>query len=171
MAAPIVSPQLVEWAADARYAFTPEGHTGAALFWTDPGGETRLYFRYIGGEYVFTQAERVADEQFKQSTPEMEMERYRFSEFAWDVRLYTRLPRVRTANKPEDIAGGYRIGDPDDHGTHESKIEYVLDGQSASLGEVLVKRHGSFSAIKIEFLIDNASLFGYQRVGTTWVEG
>ena len=51
-----------------------------------------------------------------------------------------------------------------------SRIEYVLDGQYSSLEEVFLKRQGSFSAKEIEFLTDNASTYGYQRVGNAWVK-
>jgi hypothetical protein len=50
------------------------------------------------------------------------------------------------------------------------RIEYVLDDQYMSIEEVLSKRQGSFSAKEIEFLADNASAYGYRRVGNTWVK-
>ncbi len=52
-----------------------------------------------------------------------------------------------------------------------SRIEYILDGQYASLEEVMVKRQGSFSAMEIEFLTENAPQYGYRRSGNTWVRG
>ena len=49
------------------------------------------------------------------------------------------------------------------------RIEYVL-GQYSSIEDVLLKRQGSFSAMEIEFLNDNAPLYGYRRVGNAWVK-
>jgi uncharacterized protein YukE len=49
------------------------------------------------------------------------------------------------------------------------RIEYVL-GQHSSIEDVLLKRQGSFSAMEIEFLNDNAPLYGYRRVGNAWVK-
>jgi hypothetical protein len=49
------------------------------------------------------------------------------------------------------------------------RIEYVL-GDYSSIEDVLLKREGSFSAIEIEFLNDNAPLYGYRRVGNTWIK-
>ena len=49
------------------------------------------------------------------------------------------------------------------------RIEYVL-GQYSSIENVLLKRQGSFSAMEIEFLNDNAPLYGYRRVGNAWVK-
>lgn len=117
MTAPMVSPQLIAWAATAHYAFTPQDHSGAALFWTDPGGETRLYLRRVADDYVLTQADRASEEHFQLSSPQMDtMERYLYSEFGWDVRLYKQLPRLKTPSKATEIANGYRIDDPDPDG-------------------------------------------------------
>ncbi|WP_163720946.1 WXG100-like domain-containing protein [Mycolicibacterium psychrotolerans] len=52
-----------------------------------------------------------------------------------------------------------------------SRIEYILDSQYASLEEVMIKRQGSFSAMEIEFLTENAPQYGYRRSGNTWVKG
>jgi len=49
------------------------------------------------------------------------------------------------------------------------RIEYVL-GQYSSIEDVLLKRQGSFSAMEIEFLNDNAPLYGYRRIGNAWVK-
>jgi uncharacterized protein YukE len=49
------------------------------------------------------------------------------------------------------------------------RIEYEL-GQYSSLEEVLLKRQGSFSAKEIEYLTENAAVYGYRRVGNAWVK-
>ncbi|WP_457125855.1 endonuclease [Mycobacteroides abscessus] len=50
------------------------------------------------------------------------------------------------------------------------RIDYVLDSQYSSIEEVLMKRQGSFSALEIEFLADNAAKYGYERVGNSWIK-
>lgn len=50
-----------------------------------------------------------------------------------------------------------------------SRIEYVL-GEYSSLEDVLLRRQGSFSAMEIEFLVENATAYGYTRVGNSWVK-
>ncbi len=50
-----------------------------------------------------------------------------------------------------------------------SRIEYILDTKYASLEEVVLKRHGSFSAMEIEFLTEVAPQYGYRRFGNSWV--
>lgn len=50
-----------------------------------------------------------------------------------------------------------------------SRIEYILDTQYASLEEVVLKRHGSFSAMEIEFLTEVAPHYGYRRFGNSWM--
>lgn len=52
-----------------------------------------------------------------------------------------------------------------------ARIEYVLDRKFESLEQVVIKRPGSFSAMEIEFLTENAPRYGYHRVGNTWVRG
>lgn len=52
-----------------------------------------------------------------------------------------------------------------------SRIEYVLSDECPSLESVLVKFPDSFSAREIEFLVENAPEYGYQRVGNAWVKG
>lgn len=51
------------------------------------------------------------------------------------------------------------------------RIEYVLGDDYSSVEEVLSKRQGSFSAREIEFLTENASKYGYRRVGNVWMKG
>ena len=50
------------------------------------------------------------------------------------------------------------------------RIEYVLGSEYSSLEDVLLRRQGSFSAMEIEFLTENAATYGYTRVGNTWVK-
>ena len=49
------------------------------------------------------------------------------------------------------------------------RIEYML-GDYSSLEEILIKRQGSFSAMEIEFLSENAPAYGYTRFGNSWVK-
>jgi len=51
-----------------------------------------------------------------------------------------------------------------------TRIEYLLGDEYSSIEEVLSKRQGSFSAKEIEFLTDNASAYGYRRIGNAWVK-
>lgn len=133
-----MSPRLITWAALAHYAFTPQDHSGAALFWTDPGGEIRLYLRRVADDYVLTQTERASEEYFRLSSPEMDtVERYLYSEFGWDVRLYKHLPRMITPSKATEIAVGYRIDDPDPDGFRvlfDSKGNRVATAQGSTVG-------------------------------------
>lgn len=66
MTAPTVSKELIEWAYSAGYAFTPEDDSGAAIFWSNPGGEIRYYLRTDrGGGITLTSAERGSAEQLE----------------------------------------------------------------------------------------------------------
>ncbi len=51
-----------------------------------------------------------------------------------------------------------------------SRIEYLLGGEYSSLEEILLKRQGSFSAMEIEYLADNAVKYGYTRIGNAWIK-
>lgn len=118
MTSPTVSPQLLEWSRLAGYALTPEDESGAALFWSDPGGEIRYYIRQnIDGGVVLTSAERASEEQFELYAESMEvLERYLFGVFGRSLRSKRRLPRVKTPRKMEEISDGYRISDVDAEG-------------------------------------------------------
>lgn len=52
---------------------------------------------------------------------------------------------------------------------HVPRIEYVLPDGFSSVDEVAMVRRESFSALEINYLIDNAENFGYQRIGNAWV--
>lgn len=50
------------------------------------------------------------------------------------------------------------------------RIEYILGSRYSSLEDVVLERQGSFSAMEIEFLIENAAKYGYTRVGNSWIK-
>lgn len=109
MTAPEFSSALVQWAASAGYALTPQDPSGAAVFWTDPGGEIRSYIRSSSDGYTITTAERASDEQFDLFAPSMEtIERYLVSKFATRVRSRRGLPRLKIPTTVDSIAPGYR---------------------------------------------------------------
>ena len=118
MTAPVVSTRLIEWGNRAGYAFTPESDSGAAIFWSEPGGEIRYYLRADpSGGITLTSAERASSEQFELFTSSMDaMERYLIPLMGIDYRSRAGLPRVKTPRKPEEVAAGYRIGDADSDG-------------------------------------------------------
>jgi hypothetical protein len=52
-----------------------------------------------------------------------------------------------------------------------ARIDYVLDrGQFSSLEEVLVLDPHSFDAKQIAFLKNHAQSYGYQRLGSSWLQ-
>ena len=109
-----VSRQLVEWAELAGYAFTPEDHSGAALFWSDPGGEIRYYIRRSSDGFTLTKSERAAAEQFELFAGSLGViEPYLFGVFGWEIRSKLRLARLKIPRKLEEIADKYRIEDAD----------------------------------------------------------
>lgn len=118
MTSPTVSPQLLEWSRLAGYALTPEDESGAALFWSDPGGEIRYYIHQnIDGGVVLTSSERASAEQFELSAESIEvLERYLFGVFGRSIRSKSRLPRLKTPRKLEEIVGGDRIDEADSEG-------------------------------------------------------
>jgi hypothetical protein len=118
MTAPKVSSELVEWANLAGYSLTLEDHSGAALFWTDPGGEIRFYIRNnFDGSILLTKAERAAAEQFELAGISVEViERHLCGVFGWDIRHAKRLTRIRTPRKVGEIAEGYLLSEEDSEG-------------------------------------------------------
>ncbi|EID14043.1 hypothetical protein MXEN_10184 [Mycobacterium xenopi RIVM700367] len=50
------------------------------------------------------------------------------------------------------------------------RIEYILGDEYSSLEEIVLRRRGSFSAMEIEFLSENAAQYGYIRVGNSWIK-
>jgi hypothetical protein len=110
-----ISDELTQWAARAGYALTPVDHSGAALFWTDPGGEIRLYIRGDPTSgYSVTSAERSRSEQFGLHVASLAVaERYLFDVFGSSIRSRKRLPRITIEHISAD---GYALGDADDDG-------------------------------------------------------
>jgi hypothetical protein len=50
------------------------------------------------------------------------------------------------------------------------RIDYLLDNSKYScLEDMILDRAGSYSAMEIEFLSNNAAAYGYERVGDSWV--
>jgi hypothetical protein len=56
------SDALVAWSRQARFTFTPTDSTGAAVFWSDPGGEIRFYVRGDGDWFALWSADRASTE-------------------------------------------------------------------------------------------------------------
>jgi hypothetical protein len=51
-----------------------------------------------------------------------------------------------------------------------ARIDYILDRDLyASLEDMAVSRPGSFSAMEVEFLSENAGRYGYERVDDSWI--
>jgi hypothetical protein len=50
------------------------------------------------------------------------------------------------------------------------RIDYVLDtSKYSSLEDMMLGRVGSYSAMEVKFLRENAAAYGYERVGDSWV--
>ncbi|MGA8329873.1 MAG: hypothetical protein WB777_11335, partial [Mycobacterium sp.] len=50
------------------------------------------------------------------------------------------------------------------------RIDYLLDAEKySSLEEMMIGRSGTYSAMEVEFLSNNAAAYGYERVGNSWV--
>ena len=118
MTAPTVSKGLIEWASKAGYAFTREDDSGAAIFWSNPGGEIRYYLRTDrGGGITLTSAERGSAEQFEIFTCSVNaMERYLLPIIGIDLRSKKGLRRIKTPRTIEEVAEGYRVGEADSEG-------------------------------------------------------
>lgn len=100
----------------ACYSLTPEDHSGAALFWTDPGGEIRFYIRSSAKDaYIVSSAERASGEQFElYGTSMMAIERYLFGVFGSDIRSRRMLTRIIIPTK--QIHPGFSLDEPDADG-------------------------------------------------------
>lgn len=112
---PQFSEDLQEWARRAGYQLTPSDASGAALFWSDPGGETRLYIRQISdGSNMLSRSERGGAEQFVLSAPTLgPIERYLWGLFGADIRSLLGLPRIDMPSEITDVAQGYELSDLD----------------------------------------------------------
>ena len=122
--APHVSDDLTKWAAMAGYSLTPEDHSGAALFWTDPGGAMRFYIRSPAKDsYIVSSAERALPEQFDLFGTSMKViERYLFGVFGSGVRSRRMLARLIIPTKQVQLAPGFSLDEPDAEG-----FRYLLD--------------------------------------------
>jgi hypothetical protein len=129
--APQISPELVDWARQAGYAFRPSGQLGAALFWTDPGGETRLFVRSSDGLVVLSSADRGEAEVFVLSSPRIEIvEDYLWDFFGSDVRSKRRLPWLEVPTTYAQLAEGFAIARGDDG------FAYLTEGEGERLAQV-----------------------------------
>jgi hypothetical protein len=53
---------------------------------------------------------------------------------------------------------------------HVGRIDYMLDtSRYASLKDMLLENSGSYSAMEVGFLSENAAAYGYEQVGNSWV--
>lgn len=102
----------------AGYSLTPEDQSGAALFWTDPGGEIRFYIRSSAKDaYIVSSAERGSAEQFElYGTSMTVVERYIFGIFGSSVRSKLMLPRIIIPTQREQLAPGFVLEEPDAEG-------------------------------------------------------
>ena len=149
MTAPEFSSALVQWAASAGYALTPQDPSGAAVFWTDPGGEIRSYIRSGSDGYTITTAERASDEQFDLFAPSMEtIERYLVSKFATRVRSRRGLPRLKIPTTVDSIAPGYRVGDADAEG-----FRTLFDDQGGVVATALGNMSAVTKLVKLSHLV------------------
>jgi hypothetical protein len=113
-----ISDDLTRWAAMAGYSLTPEDRSGAALFWSNPGGETRFYIRSPAkGVYIVSSAQRASAEQFELYGTSMKViERFLFGIFGADVRALRMLARLVTSTKDGQLAPGFSLDEPDAEG-------------------------------------------------------
>lgn len=118
MMAPQISDELIRWAMIAGYTFTPEDQSGAALFWTDPGGEMRYYIRSPAQDvYIVSATERALAEQVElYGTSMRAIERYLFGVFGSAIRSKRRLPRLLVPTRQEQLAPGFSLDEPDTEG-------------------------------------------------------
>jgi uncharacterized protein YukE len=53
---------------------------------------------------------------------------------------------------------------------HVGRIDYLLDTEKySSLEDMMMGRAGTYSAMEVDFLSNNAAAYGYERVGNSWV--
>ncbi|HKP39623.1 hypothetical protein [Mycobacterium sp.] len=76
-------------------------------------------------------------------------------------------------SRPDTDALGWQVNEQFLRTQMESqvgRIDYILDHEKyASLEDMAIDRAGSFSAMEVAFLSENAASYGYQRVGESWV--
>ena len=109
--APTFSADLLQWARRAGYALTPSDSSGAAILWSDPGGETRYYTRQgDDGWLMLTRASRGGGEQFTLRASSMGvLERYLFGVLGDVIRDDEGLPILRSPWAESDVAVGYNL--------------------------------------------------------------
>ncbi len=122
-------------------SLTAEDQSGAALFWTDPGGEIRYYVR--GSEeigYTLASSERAQAEQFQLFGSSMlVMERHLFAVFSSAIRSKAGLSRLIFPSKQTELAEGYAMSELDPGGYR------TLSGSRA----LLARARGNVSSISI----------------------
>ncbi|TGD86875.1 hypothetical protein BayCH28_16745 [Mycolicibacterium sp. CH28] len=105
-----INPELIDWAQRAGYALTPQDQSGAALFWSDPGGETRLLIRTSDNGATLTSADRGQAEVFVLSSPQLEViEDYLWDFFGSDVRAKLDLPWLKVPSTIDQLAAEFTI--------------------------------------------------------------
>ena len=119
-----LSSDLQEWAGQARFELTPSDPSGAAMFWSAPGGETRFYIRHSDDGWTTLQrSERGGPERFVLATSTRPaMERYLWGLFGVDVRSLRGLPRIETPSEISELAPGYTVSDLDEN-DHRTLID------------------------------------------------
>jgi hypothetical protein len=132
-----LSDELVAWARAAGYALTPSDSTGAAVLWSDPGGEIRFYMRGDGDWFLLSRADRASNENLTISAPSVDtLERFLFDSFGSEIRTAKRLPWLRVPTTREGVAPGYdTVEDSDGYLELVKKDDIrVARGRGGSLG-------------------------------------
>ncbi len=109
------SHELVEWAESAKYALTPSPITDdqRAIFWTNPGGEIRLFVGVSdSGWSTITSSERMGAEQFEfAARSQFVLERYLFGYFGEVIRGRLGLAELDIPAFEDEICAGFNITD------------------------------------------------------------
>ncbi|MBB3602527.1 hypothetical protein FHT40_002160 [Mycolicibacterium sp. BK556] len=135
--APRIGPELIEWAREGGFALTPDDGWGAALFWTDPGGETRLYLRTSESGITLTSADRGEAEVFVLSSPQREVvESYLWDFFGTNVRSKRRLPWLEVPTTNAQLAERFTIGRSGEGFAHltEADGEQIAQARDGDVG-------------------------------------
>lgn len=137
MTPPTLSSELVDWARQAGYSLSLDSDT--ATFWTDPGGETRVYIRRDSkGWIMVTSADRGGEERFELSAVDTDVaERYLWKFFGTVVRANLHLPWLEVPTEASDRAPGYAIEE------REDGFAYLSDPR----GKIIAKGRGGFMGI------------------------
>ena len=123
-----LSAELQAWAKQAGFELTPSDSSGAAIFWTAPGGETRFYIRPgRDGWTTLHRSERGGPEQFVMATSSTPtLERYLLGLFGADIRSLRGLPRLAIPSEANEISPGFTVSEPDAEG---DRTLFDRDGQ------------------------------------------